>query len=226
MIFMVQQNNILSSYREYILVEQSGYGRRFNYELNSIIANAIQGDELAASNLLHYFFYCHQHGHKIRPEVITYLLNAISRLSMSERNRLLEGLCKEPLETTSVSDVLWLLPNLTLKAKNRFIKKICSTMGRPRLPCDDCNRIRIGAKVSALHQQYKDRDSLVYEQTVASGIEPLERAIDEIAELHYMSSRTTRRAYELFNMFYRIGSVDSNGEFIFKDLNWLLNEDD
>mgnify|MGYP000727550170 CR=1 FL=1 len=194
--------------------------------MKSIISNAQDGDSLAATNILHYFLESISLGVKIRSEVVSYLLDSIQKISLTERVRLAKGLGIDAANPDAV-DILEKLPNISPKAKERLIIKICTSMGRtPLTNTEECERIRIGAEVSMLHAQYRDRDSTDYTQTKGMGQEPLERAILEIANKKFKSTEAVRRSYRLYQKFNELGCVDQKGEFILKSYDWLFPEND
>jgi len=238
--------NILSTrkktigrYDEYISIKGSTFGKRFHYELGAIIRTAERGKvkrvvykdadeddkaaaeaeaaEIAATNLLHYFIESNYQEIQVRTEVVIYLTESINDLHVSERIRLAKGLGIKSLEF-STEELLDNIHKISPKAKKRLITKICIHIGNPKQTNkEESERLRIGARVSYLHQKYRDRDSLHYEKTKEKGLEPLERAIIEVADVEGLKGETTRRAYHVYRELRETGCIDEYGEFILLD---------
>ncbi|RLA19726.1 MAG: hypothetical protein DRQ56_04745 [Gammaproteobacteria bacterium] len=220
---MIQETNPLKVLlSEYLPTEGSSYGKRFHYELRSTIANARKGDEVAVTNLLHYFKESIELGVKVRGEVLEYLVEAIGALSSSESARLARALSVS-VARPEVEDVLDKLPKITAKAEERLIKKMTASIGRSKMPDEEaCERICMGSEVSMLYGEYSDKESLSYGEGKVKGIEPLDRAISEISIKRHKSREVTRRAYYSYQYFQRLGCVDSKGNFIIHDYEWLF----
>ena len=193
----------------------SKFRSRFHYDLTAIIENTISGDEIACTNVVTYYRGAIHLKNPVRAEVVQYLVRAIKELSPSERVRTTRAL-KVDEPDASAEALLAVLTRFSSAARNRFIKKISAVPGQPPKADNDFEgHLRDGSKVAKLHKKYSDRDSLEYDQTQAMGLEPLERAIQEVNEKTSIGWSPLRKRYRLFKRYSEWGCVDSDGRLIF-----------
>lgn len=190
------------------------FDSRFLQDLPAIVANAKEGDYLSCHNVFIYGRTMIKNDEVPAQYVSEYINGAFKKLSQSEKERIANALNIDLKDIEK--NIIDYIPLLSKPAFSRLVKKVSASRGRPNLnDKEEIKRIKVGAEVEKLHQLYGDRDSVDYEETIASGLQPKERAFKEVSEKVIMSEANVKRAHKLYKEFQEYGVIDENGDFIF-----------
>ena len=118
--------------------------------------------------------------------------------------------------------------NDDLKGGIEIIDDVYSSLRRKEAPQRTWN-----SSYARLAATYKDAANQIknaplptsFDETKRNGLQPMERAILEIAGKRNKSIATVTRSYALFKEYKQYGSVNDEGKFIIKEYKWILKEE-